>query len=59
MLRTHLELNFIFGTNTNEYKGRGALVYLKEGKNHEKKLLQCVLNNSEKQLLQDVLNKSC
>ena len=28
-------------------------------KNHEKQLLQSVLNNNEKQLFQGVLNKSC
>ena len=36
MLRSYLTLNFIFGTNTNEYKGRCVFVYLQEGKNHEK-----------------------
>ena len=40
MLRTHLKLNFLFGTNTNECKGRCVLVYLQEGKNHENQLLQ-------------------
>ena len=59
MLQTYLKLIFIFGTNTNEYKGRCVFVYLQVGKNHEKQLLQGVLNNSEKQLLQGVLNKSC
>ena len=59
MLRTYLKLNFIFGTNTNEYKGRCVFAYLQEGKNHEKQLLQVVLNNSEKRLLQGALNKSC
>ena len=59
MLRAYLKLNFIFGSNTNEYKGRCVFVYLQEGKNHEKQLLQGVLNNSEKQLVQGVLNKSC
>ena len=59
MLRSCLRLNFIFGTNTNEYKGRCVFVYLQVGKNHEKQLLQGVLNNSEKQLLQGVLSKSC
>ena len=59
MLRTYLKLNFIFGTNTNEYKGRCVFVYLQEGKNHEKQLLQGDLNNSEKQFLQGPLNKSC
>ena len=39
MLRTYLKLNFIFGTNANEYKGRCVFVYLQEGKNHEKQLL--------------------
>ena len=42
-----------------EYKRRCVFVYLQEGKNHEKQLLQGVLNNSEKQLVQGVLNKSC
>ena len=46
MLRTHLKLNFVFGTNTDECKGRIVLVYLQEGKNHEKQLLQAVLNKS-------------
>ena len=32
MLRTHLKLNFIFATNTNEYKGRCVLVYLQESR---------------------------
>ena len=59
MLQTYLKLIFIFSTNTNEYKGRCVFVYLQVGKNHEKQLLQGVLNNSEKQLLQGVLNKSC
>ena len=59
MLRAYLKLNFIFGSNTNEYIGRCVFVYLQEGKNHEKQLLQGVLNNSEKQLVQGVLNKSC
>ena len=59
MLRTYLKLNLTFGTNTNEYKERCVLVYLQEGKNYKKQLLQGVLNNSEKQLLQGVLNKSC
>ena len=59
MLRTYLKLNFIFDTNTNEYKGRCVFVYLQEGKNHEKQLLQGDLNNSEKQFLQGPLNKSC
>ena len=30
MLRTDLKLNFIFGTDTNKYKGRCVLVYLQE-----------------------------
>lgn len=47
MFQTHLKLNFIFGTNTNEDKGRCVLVCLQEGNNHEKQLLQIVLNNSE------------
>ena len=59
MLRTYLKLNFIFGENRNEYKGRCVFVYLQEGKNHEKQLRQVVLNNSGKQLLQGVLNESC
>ena len=59
MLRTHLKMNFIFGTNTDEYKGRCVLVYLQEGKNHEKQLFQGVLNNNEKRFLQGVLNESC
>ena len=46
MLQTHLKSNFIFGTNTNEYKGRIVLVYLQEGKNHKKQLLEGVLNKS-------------
>ena len=41
------------------YKERCELVYLQEGKNHKKQLLEGVLDNSEKQLLQGVLNKSC
>ena len=46
-LRTHLKLNFVFGTNTDdECKGRIVLVYLQQGKNHEKQLLQAVLNKS-------------
>ena len=45
-LRTHLELNFVFGTNSDECKGRIVLVYLQEGKKHEKQLLQAVLNKS-------------
>ena len=59
MLRTHLKLNFIFGKKPNEYNGRCVLVYLPEGKNHERQLLQGVLNNSDKQLLQGVQNKRC
>ena len=35
MVRNYLKLNFIFGANTNEYKGSCVLVYLQEGKNHE------------------------
>ena len=35
MLRTCLKLNFIFGTNTTEYKRRCVFVYLQEDKNHE------------------------
>ena len=46
MLRTLLKLNFVFGTNTDVCKKRSALVYLQEGKNHEKQLLQGVLNKS-------------
>ena len=46
MLRTHLKLNFAFGTNADECKGRIVLVYLQEGKNHEEQLLQAVLNKS-------------
>ena len=46
MLRTGLKLSFVFGTNTDEYKERSALVYLQEGKNHEKQLLQGVLNKN-------------
>ena len=42
MFRTHLKLSFVFGTNTEEYKGRCVLVYLQEGKNHKKQLLQGV-----------------
>ena len=59
MLRTHLKMNFVFGTDTDEYKGRSVLVYLQEGTNHEKQLLQGVLKNIEKQFLQGVLNESC
>ena len=55
MLRWYLRLNFIFGTNTNEYRGRCVFAYLEEGKNHEK----TASNNREKQLFQGVLNKSC
>ena len=44
--RTHLKLNFVFGTNTDKCKVRIVLVYLQEGKNHEKQLLQAVLNKS-------------
>ena len=44
MLRTHLKLNFVFGTNTDECKRRIVLVYLQEGKNHKKQLLQAVLS---------------
>ena len=58
MLRTYLKLNFVFGANRNEYKGRCVFVYLQEGKNHEKQLRQVVLNNSGKQLLQGVLKKA-
>ena len=47
MFQTHLKLNFIFGTKTNEDKGRCVLVCLQEGNTHEKQLLQIVLNNSE------------
>ena len=46
VLRTHLKLNFVSGTNTDECKERSVLVYLQEGKNHEKLLLQAVLNKS-------------
>ena len=46
MLRTHLKLSFVFGTNTNKGKGRCVLVYLLEGKNHQKQLLQGALNKS-------------
>ena len=46
MLRALLKLNFVFGTNTDVCKKRSALVYLQEGKNHEKQLLQGVLNKS-------------
>ena len=46
MLRTHLKFNIVCGTNANECKGRTVLVYLQEGKNHEKQLLQAVLNKS-------------
>ena len=46
MLRTHLKLYSVFGTNTDECKARIVLVYLQEGKNHEKQLLQAVLNKS-------------
>ena len=46
MLRTHLKLSFISGTNTNKGKGRCVLVYLQEGKNHQKQLLQGALNKS-------------
>ena len=46
MFRTHLKLSFVFGTNTDECKGRIVLVYLQEDKNHEKQLLQTVLNKS-------------
>ena len=46
MLRTHLKLNFVFGTNSDERKGRIVLVYLQEDKKHEKQLLQAVLNKS-------------
>ena len=44
MLRTHFKLNFVFGTNSDKCKGRIVLMYLQEGKNHEKRLLQAVLN---------------
>ena len=46
MLRMYLKLNLIFGANTNECKGRRVFAYLQEGKNHEKQLLQGVLNKS-------------
>ena len=46
MLRTHLKLNFVFATNTDECKGRVVLVFLQEGKNNEKQLLQAVLSKS-------------
>ena len=59
LLRTHLKMNFVFGTNTGKYKRRCVLVYLQEGKNREKQLLQGVLNGNEKRFLQGVLNKSC
>ena len=59
ILRTYLKLTFIFGANRKECKGRCVFVCLQEGKNHEKQLRQCVLNNNRKQLLQGVLNKSC
>ena len=45
-LSSHLKLNFVFGTNTDKCKRRIVLVYLQEGKNHEKQLLQAVLNKS-------------
>ena len=46
MLRTHLKLSFVFGTNTDGYKGKCVLVYLQEGKNHKKQLLQGVVNKN-------------
>ena len=58
MLRTYLKLNFVFGANRNEYKGRCVFVYLQEGKNHEKQLRQGVLNNSEKQLQSAAANSN-
>ena len=46
MPQTHLKLNFVYGTNVDECKGIIMLVYLQERKNHEKQLLQDVLNKS-------------
>ena len=46
MLQTHLKLNFVFAINTYECKGRFALEYLQEGKNHEKQLVQAILSKS-------------
>ena len=46
MLRTHLKLNFVFGTNTDECNRRILFVYLQEGQNHENQVLQAVLNKS-------------
>ena len=46
LLRTHLKMNFVFGPNTGEYKERYVLVYLQEGKNHKKQLLQGVVTKS-------------
>ena len=59
MLRTQFKMSFVFGTNTVKYKGRCVLVYLQEGKNYDKQLLQGVLNNNEKRFHEGVLNKSC
>ena len=56
MLRTYVKLNFIFCTNKTNTKEDVCLCTCK---NHEKQLLQGVLNNSEKQLIRGVLNKSC